>query len=174
MNPRANPYPPVCVCVCMFRKKTCFKGNNRRSTKHVQRQMLQRQKQTDAAQKTWFKRKNRCSTREKTVDVDAHPPCTSTVFSLVLMHIHRLFPCASLRCYYARAGKDENKEINMRCRPPRCPLVYAHASSLSSAVERVIMIMSPRSPGGRGNAHFQTLGRLAVKEIMQDLFSTTR
>ena len=50
--------------------------------------------------------------------------------------------------YYARAGKDENKEIKMMCRPPRCTLVYAHASSLSSAVELVIMIMSPRGVEG--------------------------
>ena len=41
-------------------------------------------------QKHGEKGKNRRRTREKTVDVDSHPPCTSTDFSLVLMHIHRL------------------------------------------------------------------------------------
>ena len=93
------------------------------------------------------------------------------------IHIHHAHPptfplcwCTSTASdgYYARAGEDENKEIKTRCRPLRCQLVYAHASSRSSAVERVIMICLP---GGRGIAHFQTL---AVKEIMQDLFSTNR
>ena len=115
--PRIRERTPVSPCMSLrvyLPKKTVSKART-----DAAQNMLQRQKQTDAPQKTWFNGQNRRSTRESTVDG-----------------------------YYARAGKDENKEIKIRCRPSRCTLVYAHASSLSSAVELVIMIMSPKGVEG--------------------------